>query len=373
MPIEDAGQSGARALRTQHVLFAVWMSILLVLCIGSSALILSRILTHKRAADRAQSARLDPDAPEPGLTVADTAYAEGSVPSVVNAGVYVDRVEALSIPDAHWRVDFYVWFRWTDSTIDPAAGFQLVDGRIDQIELQDSLTEGGVRYALFRAEATITKFFDVSRFPCDGHVLTIQIEHPAYEYRRMRYRADAEQCAVSSRVTVQGYRIVTTVAVVKPHSYRSARGNPRLSALHKVTYSQFRYAIVIARAGNGFYFKMFQALFVAVGIALMAMFIKPSFVDPRFGLGVGALFAAVANSYVASSLVPDTGTLTVADLVNAVGIVTILLTVLQSTISLYVCEQLGNEPASRRFDRVSFWIMAGSYVLLNVLIPVVAS
>jgi hypothetical protein len=118
---------------------------------------------------------------------------------------------------------------------------------------------------------------------------------------------------------------------------------------------------------------MFQALYVAVMIAMLAMFIKPTNVDPRFGLGVGGLFAAVANSYVTSSLVPDTGVMTVADLVNGVGIGMILLTVIQSTVSLYAYERLGLESLSRRFDQVSFAVLVSSYLAINIALPLAAS
>jgi hypothetical protein len=49
---------------------------------------------------------------------------------------------------------------------------------------------------------------------------------------------------------------------------------------------------------------MFQALFASVAIALIVFFIKPIHVDPRFGLGVGAFFAAVGNNIFVGSMLP---------------------------------------------------------------------
>lgn len=88
------------------------------------------------------------------------------------------------------------------------------------------------------------------------------------------------------------------------------------------------------------------------------MFIKPTNVDPRFGLGIGGLFAAAANSYAVSSLIPDTGMMTLADMVNGFGVWMILLTVVQSTVSLYLFERMGAESLSRRFDQVSFAVLS---------------
>src|SRR4029077_20029373 len=103
----------------------------------------------------------------------------------------------------------------------------------------------------------------------------------------------------------------------------------------------------------------------ACPIALLALFTKPTDFDPRFGLGVGALFAGVANSYVTSSLVPDTGTMPLADVVNGVGLAVILVSLQQSTISLYLFDRRNDEPLSRRFDRNSFWIFLVGYIALN--------
>ena len=125
----------------------------------------------------------------------------------------------------------------------------------------------------------------------------------------------------------------------------------------------------IERAGWGLYFKLFQSLYIAILLALLAFFIRPTEVDPRFGLGVGALFAGVANAYVISSLVPDTGVMALADIVNGVGIAVILLTVIQSTISLHLYSVRGAEAVSRAFDRLSFAVILPGYILLNVLLP----
>jgi hypothetical protein len=130
--------------------------------------------------------------------------------------------------------------------------------------------------------------------------------------------------------------------------------------------------IPVERAGWGLYFKMFQSLFVAVVLALLAFFIRPTEVDPRFGLGVGGLFAAVANAYVISSLVPDTGNLALADIINGVGIGVILLTVVQSTISLHLFASRGEEALSRRFDRLSFAIILPCYIFFNIALALAA-
>jgi hypothetical protein len=87
---------------------------------------------------------------------------------------------------------------------------------------------------------------------------------------------------------------------------------------------------------------------------------------------VGALFAAVANSYINSSMIPNTGVLSLTDVVNIVGTSTILLTLIESAISLYIYEKRQKHRLSYRYDRFSFAIILVGYILLNIALPLAA-
>jgi hypothetical protein len=157
---------------------------------------------------------------------------------------------------------------------------------------------------------------------------------------------------------------------VKPHSYKTTRGDPTLPDDYKATYSTFTYGIWIARPNWGLYLKMFLALFAAVFIALIGFFIKPS---DRFGLAIGSFFAAVANSYITSSLIPDTGTATLADQVNATGIIVIGVVVFQSILSQFFYNKEENVKFGKLFDWVSFAVLLLVFTVLNVALPISAS
>jgi hypothetical protein len=351
----------------------LWAILLIVLFFVIGLFTVWAVYQNKIAATERHQDRMNPNTGEGGTRPLSIALPEGAAPLRVQAGIYVDRVVELSVKDVGWTVDFYLWFRWQGGGIDPGENFQVVDGWIDSKEKADEFTNGDERYALYRVVARITKFFDVSRFPCDDHVLTINIESPAFERNKLLFVADTENSGVSSRVQIAGYSIRQRDLLEKPHAYRSTRGDPRLAAGTERLHSQLRLGIWISRPSWGFYLKMFMALFGAVGVALLVFFIKPTDVDPRFGLGVGALFAVIANAYVTSSLVPDIGTMTLADMVNIVGIVVIFLALLQSTISLYLYDIKGKEALSRLFDRVSFIILLVGYVVINVALPLAAT
>ena len=313
------------------------------------------------------------NAVEPGITSADLTLPEEANPVLVDVGFYVDRISELSVKDVSWTVEFYIWFRWKGEALHLKDDFHVVDGWIESQVQEVARTDGDQHYERYRVMARITKSFDVSRFPRDEHLLTISVECPAYQRRELLFVPDQTNTSASSRVHVPAYEVSGNQLIEKAHSYRTTRGDPGLPVGSRSTYSQARMGISITRAGWGYFFKMFQALYVAVAISMLSMFIKPTNVDPRFGLGIGGLFAAVANSYVTSSLIPDTGIMTLADMVNGLGIWMILLTVIQSTISLHLYDGMGAEMLSRRFDRVSFAILSVGYVSLNFALPMAAN
>ena len=317
--------------------------------------------------------RMDPNTGEGGTKPPAVALPEGADPVRMQAGIYLDRVVELSVKDSAWTADFYLWFRWRGEGVDLGENFQVVDGWIESKEKADEYTNGDEHYRLYRVVARITKFFDVSRFPCDDHVLTVNVESPAFERDKLLFVADGQNSGVSSRTQITGYSIYRQAILEKPHAYRSTRGDPRLAVGTERTHSQLRMGVWVRRPGWGFYLKMFIALFGAVGVAILVFFIKPTDVDPRFGLGVGALFAVIANTYVTSSLVPDIGTMTLADMVNDVGVVVIFLSLLQSTVSLYLYDRVGKVALSRLFDRVSFIVLLAGYVTINLALPLAAT
>ncbi|MFI5155396.1 MAG: hypothetical protein ACHQEM_04395 [Chitinophagales bacterium] len=309
--------------------------------------------------------RMDPEQTEPGLTPAELTLPDTARPVTVTTGMYVDRIVEISMKDLSWTVDCYIWFNWQDSSLNPADNFQIVDGWIESKEKKDEYIKGKHHYVLYRIVARITSIFDETRFPCDDHLLTICVEDPAFERTNMIFNADSISSSISSRVKIPGYQIYKQKVVEKPHSYKTSRGDPRLAVRSKATFSQFRMGIWIKRDGWGFFLKLFLPLFVAVSVAILAFFIKPTDIDPRFGLGVGALFAAVANSYITSSMLPNTGVMSLADILNVMGTITILLTLVESTVSLFLYDRRGRKMLSNRFDRLSFFIILPAYILLN--------
>jgi hypothetical protein len=325
----------------------------------------------RRAESAAERALMDPAAPDPGMTASEPVSSTSA--RQVTIGIYLERITALSIRDSRFEVVCDVWFSWTGADFDPVDQLLVVDGTIDAIELLDESHEGDRHYRRYALTAEITKPFRIDHFPLDRHLLLIAFENGSLLRDELVFVPDRVNTAVSSRAAVHGYRLEEHEVVEKPHSYKTSRGEPGISPGAKTTFSQARFGIMIVRDGWGLFLKMFQALFVAVAIALLPCFIRPTHVDPRFGLGVGALFAAVANAYLVDSYTPDTGEFALADMINLLGTVTILLTLVESTLSLHLYDQCDERACSRWLDRASFAVTIVGFTMALALILIGAS
>lgn len=371
---DDAESGGAQVVTRAGQWFICGWALLIVLTASAVGTVTClSMYRHKSQANQRHRERMEVLSTESGEAAGDAAGPTGSRPLRVQTGIYVDRIAELSIKNACWVVDFYVWFRWRGPSAPFGEDVQVVDGWIEERHKEDEYVQGDEHYELYRIVARISKFFDITRFPVEDHQLVINLEHPAHKRHEMVFVADESNTEVSSRVRLPAYRIRETAVVERPHAYKTTRGDPRLREGQPSVYSQLRLGIWLERDGWGFYFKLFQGLFASIAVAFAAFFIKPTDVDPRFGLGVGAFFASIANTYITSSLIPDTGMMTLADFLNGLAMLTIFLSVVQSVISLYLYDIRGQEALSRLFDKVSALVFTVGVVGINVALPLAAS
>ena len=347
----------------------IWMKAWLVL-LAVVFIVPSFMLAHKQWQARqderlALAATLDPTVPDPGGEPIESVATDGA--RRVTIGFYLENIGNVSLHDSTWSAVIDVWCRWRDTSpedaFNPFEHLIAVDGTITDSSLMAHVDDTGEHYELRRLSVTFTKPFRIRTFPVDDHLLMASFENSANTRGELLFVPDETDTAISHRASLSNYRIVRSLVVENPHSYKTSRGRSDIDDDHRRTYSQPRFVLIIDRGGIGLFAKMFQALFVSVAVALLTSFIKPTHVDPRFGLGVGGLFAVVANAYVVGSLAPETNDFSLADVVNLLGIITILLSLAQSTMSLYVYETLDRPALSRRFDRTSFWVTLSGFLL----------
>ena len=290
----------------------------------------------------------------------------------VKVGIFVNRLGEFDVRDGKWSADFDIWFRWSDPRLRPGDTFQIVNGETthrERVEVQAGPTE---QYERYRVQAKLEAFFDPSRHPFGDEAVSIQVEDGGRGAYEVRYVADDRASGISRLGTPHELVVERSLATVKYYEYESSLGHARASPGEPEIHSRFIFAIVGTFPGWPLHLKNFQALFASVAIALIVFFIRPTHVDPRFGLGVGAAFASITNNILVVASVPTVDRFTLTAMVNSVGLATIFMTLVESAISLYLLDTLGREKLYRLLDRCSFVVFLVGYVTLNVVFPMAA-
>jgi hypothetical protein len=296
-------------------------------------------------------------------------------PTDVSVGVYVVQLDDPSLKDSQFTTVFWVWFRWQgDKDLNPIEKFEVVGGQVEGLENEDSVyaqDAGGVHYQVAKVRATVTQDFDISRFPMDEHTLQLSIEETFEGVGKIRYVADTRNTKLQETIALAGLVIGKTEATAGTQTYTSTFGDPRVEAASgagaEATYARFTLSIPVQRPGIGYPIKLFWSLYLSVFVAVLAFHIKPIDLDPRFGLGIGAVFAAMASAFVISSALPDGNQVTLADEVVMISIGFIVASVIQSIVSLRLY-QAGKEKASSRLDLLSFVGFTAAYAAINVIL-----
>ena len=298
-------------------------------------------------------------------------------PADVSIGIYLQSIPEVSLQNSRWTADFDIWFNWTGDGINPIDNFQVVGGTIALKDKKADVTRaiGGKKkhYALYHVQAQIQRSFNIAAYPFGGDVMFITIEMPDQLSDRLRWVPDTRSSGYKPQAVIpDGFNIKLAAAMAYPFTYQTSFGDPRLPQDSKPTYSRFSFLVWVNRTDFGIYLKLVLTTLACVAVALIAFFIKPTDVDPRFGLGVGAFFAAASSTAVVASTLPITGTIAFVSIVNAIGLLTIFLTLVQSTISLYMFDRKGEETLSAWFDKVSFVVFFIGYTSINIAIPLLA-
>ena len=350
-----------------------WSILLTLIFVVMGIFSYNKVVYLKETSAARHIARMSPTDIEVGYTAPEFSLPAGSNPSKVHIGIYLDHIASFSIAENTWSPVFYLWFKWDNDAINPGETFDIIEGEVTYKQKLSEYHIKGEHYVKFLIKAQLTKYFDSLRFPVDDHILKIAIEDGDFPWKDVQYIPDIENTNISSRVKMPGFIVKKHNMVTKPHTYKTNFGDPRLAKNNHATYSQFLYGVSVARDGLGIYFKVFIGLFAAVAISLLVFFIKPTDVDPRFGLGVGGFFGAIANALLSVTFVADNGNLSLLDVVNNVAMISIFLTLVASTVSLYIYDIRGEVHVSRRLDLISFFIIFIGFTSINIFIPIIGT
>lgn len=286
-------------------------------------------------------------------------------PDTVKVGAYVFSIYDLDFPNNKVNVDMYLWYNTENDSLKLLEYLEVINAT--ELNKSYEMTEmrGSTAYHSIRINAKIKQQWDVKNFPFDKQRIEIKIEDFDKDITKLIFVADSVSSKIDKEVKLEGWEISNFGLKIDEHVYETNYGDPEIPADDYTSYSRASIYIEIVREGKGLFFKLFVGLFISVMISLLTFFINPMDLDPRFGLSVGAIFAAIASQYVITSTLPQNESLTLVDILHDISFIYIFLCILISTISLQLVKK-GKENKSIMLDRISFVVFSVSYILLVI-------
>lgn len=278
-----------------------------------------------------------------------------AAPAQVVVGSYVSKIQDLNFKENKYSLDFFIWFRWKAegplADYKPLDSFELVNGNIENKSSVVEKKIGDMNYASARIKATMAETWELGRFPFDRHRLQVFIEDSSLVTQDLVFVADATNSSLGDEIDMAGWSASKFGTEVRTKVYRSNYGDLSLPTDARSEFSRFVFGMEIDRLSFGSAVKLLSTVLLATAVAFVAFLVKPSDLDARFGMGVGGLFAVAASAFVASSSVPDSGVMTVADDMHMVALAFIFCTLLISAVCLKL-EVTGRERLANHIDHV---------------------
>lgn len=288
----------------------------------------------------------------------------------VRIGAFINDIYDINLSEKSFSAEFWVWFNYRDSTLKPLESLEIPNAKETDSSLDFYEMKNGVCWAGKKIHAVIKKDWDISRFPFDEQSMTIELEDSDHDIGSMVYVPDSENTRYDSSLKISNWQISRFSLVSDTKKYATTYGDPLLSGG-----SEYPHAVLtidIKRQSWGLFFSLFTGLYVAFFISSLVFFIDPVDVDPRFGLSVGGLFAAVGNKYIVDSILPQSTTFTLVDKLHILTYLFLLLCIVLSVISLRTWKN-GLQLQSARFDRRAYICIVSLYFMINIYLIYQAS
>jgi hypothetical protein len=291
---------------------------------------------------------------------------EEQVPDTVKAGAYIINIHDINFRDKEYTIRFWLWMLYDNPSFDFAEQVDIPNAKeIDKPAPLMDLVDGKT-WQLMKMKCTMKQNWEVNDFPFDKQHLTVRVENSVYDNTRLVYELDQSGSTYDRELTIDGWHISNFNVDTSVNEYTTVFGDPSSDMLHS-EYASFNINMDIERDAWGLFAKIFIGMYIAFLISIISFSLRPSELEPRFGLPVGGLFAAVGNKYIIDSLLPESTSFTLVDTLHTITFLGILGTLLVSAISLKYFDN-GQLEKSIAANRIGSRIVVISYVVINLLL-----
>lgn len=286
-------------------------------------------------------------------------------PDTVKIGTFVTSIHDFNLIDNTFSGEMHLWCLYKNNKFNFEKELEIKNS--NSVNFSNSSieeTNNGYWYYV-KSLFTIRKNWNTKSYPFDKQILHFTLESSEHDISELIFQTDSINTKVAESVqnNLNEWKITKSNVYADSTIYSTNFGNSNLS--EKSVYSDFNLDIELERKfPYSILFKLITGLLVSFTIALCVFFINPIHTDPRFGLCVGALFAAVGNKYIIEGLIPPNSNLSMLDLLHNITFIFIILIIISSVISLKLYEMNTDSAKikAKRFDLLMFITFLFSFI-----------
>ena len=294
-------------------------------------------------------------------------FAEEEYPDTVSTGIYITSIHNIDFKEKEYNINFWLWLKYKNQDFDFTKNLEIPEAKTftSSYTTVDTTTDGRI-YLLMKLQCVMKDSWKINHFPFDYQMLRLTIENSQYDTSSLVFVADTVG-AQYGRFTISGWTIDpdSFKITVRNQAYNTAFGDDSYAKPFS-SYSAFRVKIGIQRLATWtLFWKIFLGMYVAFFIAYVCFYIHPGNVESRFGLNVGALFAAVGNKYIIDSSLPDSTSPTLVDALHSTTLIFIFAVIASTIYSLKLVREYKVAQANK-FDKVMGTVLFITYLILNI-------
>jgi len=296
------------------------------------------------------------------LAVAFKSY---SAPSdTVKVGAYVISVHDINFHDKEYTMRFWLWFLYKNPAFDFQKQLDIPNAKSmeDPQVIVDSMQ--GKAWVMMKMKATMKESWNVHDFPFDEQHLHVQVENTLFDNSSMVFDPDLKGSRYDDKEAIDGWEIKNFKVSAGTNDYETGFGDSR-PGRDLQNFSTFNIDLDIQRDAWGLFMKIFIGMYIAFFISVISFTPHPSELEPRFGLPVGGLFAAVGNKYIIDSLLPESSSFTLVDTLHTITFLGIFATLVVSAFCLTLHDK-GKDEACIKVNRIGSRAVVIIYALANI-------
>ncbi len=293
-------------------------------------------------------------------------------PDTVKVGAYIITVHDIDFHSKEYTMRFWIWFVYKPQKPDPNDPLLFdFSNQIDipnakEIEISETVTDTveGKIWVQMKMKCRMKQDWKVHDFPFDEQQLKVVLENTIFDESRLIFVADKVDSKFDNVSSVDSWKVDNFIVSISNSFYNTGFGDP-VATRRSSTFSTFNIEMDIKRDAIGLFSKIFIGMYIAFLISGLSFLSDPGELEPRFGLPVGGLFAAVGNKYIIDSLLPQSSSFSLVDTLHTLTFFGIFSILAVSAIALKLHNK-GQVDKAHEVNKIGAILVVAVYVIANV-------